>query len=92
MSLGWCWQEQRPLLTQEILGGHVQQVDVTVGEDDEAGEVQTRPVRGEGAGGEVVTPGGCLGQPRHLVRVSEICWSPPGAPAVNKENGFNWLK
>ena len=56
MSLSWCWQEQRPLLTQEILGGHVQQVDVTVGEDDEAGEVQTRPVRGEGAGGEVVTP------------------------------------
>ena len=74
---GWggAGQEQRPLLAQQVLGRHVGQPEVRVGEHHQAAVVEAGPVRGEGAAlGEVT-----LARDAPLPQVGG---APPAAPAA----------
>ena len=48
VSLSGPGEEESPALGEEVLGREVGQLEVAVGEDDEAGGVEALPVRGEG--------------------------------------------
>ena len=48
VSFGGPGEEESPALGEKVLGREVSQLEVAVGEDDEAGGVEVLPVRGEG--------------------------------------------
>ena len=73
MSFGGLGQKKSPFLSHQILWWHVIEVDITVGEQDKAGDIETPPVGGEGAFVEVFTIVA-------LTVVTEIGGSPPFAP------------
>ena len=75
MSFGGLGQKKSPFLSHKILWRHVTEVDITVGEQDEAGDVQTPSVGGEGAFVEVLTV-------VTLTVIPKIGGSPPFAPTT----------
>ena len=78
MAGGGAGQEQRPLLAQQVLGRHVGQPDVRVGEHHQAAVVEAGPVRGEGAPLVEAT----LARDAPLPQVGG---APPAAPAAMTE-------
>lgn len=75
MAGGGAREEQRPLLAQQVLGRHVGQPEVGVGEHHQAAVVEARPVRGEGAPlGQAALPT----QPP----LPQVGGAPPAAPAA----------
>ena len=79
MSPGRPGEEERPPLGEEVLGREVGQLEVAVGEDDEAGGVEGVPVRGEGAGGDMRTVGSSDG-----ISWSQVRTGPPLTPTVTR--------
>ena len=79
MSLGGPREEESPPLGEEVLGREVGQLEVAVGEDDEAGGVEGVPVRGEGAGGDVRAVGSSDG-----ISWSQVRTGPPLTPTVTR--------
>ena len=75
MAGGGAREEQRPLLAQQVLGRHVGQAEVGVGEHHQAAVVEAPQVRGEGA------PLGEATLTRHAP-LPQVGGAPPAAPAA----------